>query len=170
MQVLTSVTFVYVMQQDRVLAAVNAGTAQAWSCWLTRRVVLALLERAAELLAKTSALAQRVPVEARGEIAAFEHQAAMEQTAPLMRTTPADALAKSVNSAELVDRLSITHQGDDFRLELRGVGGGGAAGALRRAGFQRVLQMLQDEVAKAGWLDHPQPQLGRPVGDPGARH
>jgi hypothetical protein len=170
MQVLTSVTFVYVMQQDRVLAAVNAGTAQAWSCWLTRRVVLALLDRAAEILAKTSALAQRVPAEARGEIAAFEHQAAMEQTAPLMRTTPAGVLNESANSAELVDRLSITHQGEDFRIELRGLAGGGAAGVLRRAGFQRILQMLQDEVIKAGWLDHPKSHPVGPNAGPGARH
>lgn len=152
MQVLTSVTFIYAMQEDRILAAINPGRPEAWSCWLTRRVVLALLERAAELLANTSALAQRAPVELRGDVIAFEHAAAMAKTAERMTNTPADLLNASATAAELVGQLSITDQGDNFQVELRGLSGGGAAGVLARAGLRRILQMLQDEVAKAGWL------------------
>src|ERR1700694_4153170 len=51
---LKSVNFSYVAEEDRVLAAINPGDPEAWSCWLTRRLVLALLERAAEFLASTS--------------------------------------------------------------------------------------------------------------------
>ena len=50
MHVLTSVTFVYAMQEDRILAAINPGHPEAWSCWLTRRLVLTLLERSVEFL------------------------------------------------------------------------------------------------------------------------
>ena len=41
--------------------------------------MLALLERTAELLTTTSALARQSPVELRGELAAFERDAAMAQ-------------------------------------------------------------------------------------------
>lgn len=170
MQVLTSVTFVYAVQEDRILAAINPGRPEAWSCWLTRRVVLALLDRVAELLATTSALAQRAPVELRGELAAFEHDAAMAQTAERMSRTPPDLLNASATAAELVGQLSITNDGDNFRVELHGLRGGGAAGVLRRVGLQRILQMLQDEAAKAGWLTTPsKPQPSQAIGEPGSQ-
>ncbi len=170
MQELTSVTFVYAMQEDRILAAINAGRPEAWSCWLTRRVVLAVLERVTEILATTSTLAQRAPVELRRELAAFEHDAAMAQTAKRMSPAPADLLSASATAAELVEQLSITNQGDNFRVELRGLRGGGAAGVLRRVGLQRILQMLQDEVAKAGWLaTQSKPQSAQAVGEPGSK-
>ena len=168
MQELTSVTFVYAVQEDRILAAINAGRPEAWSCWLTRRVVLAVLERVAEILATTSTLAQRAPVELRRELAAFEHDAAMAQTAQRMFAAPADLLNASATAAELVGQLSITNDGDNFRVELHGLRGGGAAGVLRRVGLQRILQMLQDEAAKAGWLATPsKPQSTQALGETG---
>lgn len=155
MQVLTNVTFVYAMREDRILAAINPGRPDAWSCWLTRRIVLALLDRFGEILEKTSALAQQAPAEVRKEVVAFEHAAAMAKTAERMSQTPADALNASASAAELVEQLSIGNQGDNFRLEFRGAKGGGAVGVLRRVGIQRISQMLQDQVAKAGWLAAP---------------
>jgi hypothetical protein len=154
-QVLTSVTFVYVMREDRILAAINPGGPEAWSCWLTRRIALALVDRVTELLANTSALAQRAPVETRGELVAFEREAAMVETAKRMTRTPPDVLNASATAAELVERVVITNQQEGFRLELRGLAGGGAAGVLARVGLQRVLQMLQDEIVKASWLAAP---------------
>ena len=38
MSALRSITFAYRAREDRVLAAVNLGQAEAWSCWLTRRL------------------------------------------------------------------------------------------------------------------------------------
>jgi hypothetical protein len=169
-QVLTTLTFVYAIREDRILAAINAGRPEAWSCWLTRRVVLALIERLSELLANTSALAQRAPAEIRGELVAFEHDAAMAKTAERMTQTPADTLNASANAAELVDRLSIANHGDNFRVELHGLRGGGAGGVLARAGLQRILQMLQDEVAKTDWLATPaKPQPARASEEPGPK-
>ena len=152
MQVLRSVTFVYGMQEDRILAAINPGRSDAWSCWLTRRVTLLLLDRMAQLLAQTSSLTQRAPAPVRGEIMAFERAAALTKTAERMSHTPADALNASAAAAELVKSLTLTNQGEHFRVELAGLDGGGAEGILARVGLQRVLQMLQDEVTKAGWL------------------
>jgi hypothetical protein len=169
-QVLTTVTFVYATREDRILAAINSGRPDAWSCWLTRRVVLALLERVAEILAKTSPLAQRAPPESRSEVVAFERDAAMAKTAERMTKTPAEALNASATAAELVDRLSIANLGENFRVEIHGSSGGGAAGVLARAGLQRIMQMLQDEVVKAGWVAMPAtPQPEQAVEEPGPK-
>jgi len=61
LRTLKTITFVYAPQEDRIAAAINAGGPDAWSCWLTRRLALAVLERATEYLANTSDLAQRAP-------------------------------------------------------------------------------------------------------------
>jgi len=152
---LTSITFVYEPREDRVAATINAGRADAWSCWLTRRIALALLERAPEFLVSTSELAQRAPAEFRGEALAFERDAAIAKTASAMSVTPPAVLKSSATGAELAERLSISPHGDRFQLELRGQSGEGAAGALTRAELQRILQMLQGIVVKAGWLGTP---------------
>lgn len=165
MQVLTTLAFVYAMREDRILAAINVGRPDAWSCWLTRRVVLAMLQRLGELLASTSTLAQRAAPEARAEVAAFERDAAMAKTAERMTQTPPDALNASASAAELVERLSIANVGDNFRVELYGASGGGAAGVLMRAGLQRILQMLQDEAIKAEWLAMPAKPQPAPAGE-----
>ncbi len=111
-RVLTSVTFVYDTREDRILTAVNAGHPEAWSCWLTRRLALALLERAAEYLSNTSALAQRAPADLRGEFVAFERDAAIAKTVGGMSNTPADVLKSSATGAELAERLTISNKGD----------------------------------------------------------
>jgi len=154
-RVLKTVTFIYETREDRVLAAINAGLPEAWSCWLTRRVVLAMLERTADFVANTSALAQRAPADLRRDFVAFERDAAIASTAKAMSNTPADILKSSVNAAVLAERLTISNHGDRFRLELHGQGEEGAAGILTRAELQRVLQMLQSVVAKTGWLAVP---------------
>ena len=152
LQTLKSITFAYDRREDRILAATNAGAPDAWSCWLTRRIVLLLLERASGFLANTSTLVRRGTADMRGELAAFEREAAMANTAKAMRRTPDDVLKSSGATAELVQRLTFSGQGAGFRFELRGERGGGADGTLTRAEFQRILQMLQAETSKAGWL------------------
>jgi hypothetical protein len=164
---LTSITFIYQVKEDRVLAAINAGHADAWSCWLTRRLVLALLERAGEFVASTSALAQRAPANFRGEFVAFEREAAIATTAKAMTKTPDDVLKSSATTAELAERVTISNQKDSFRLDLIGESGAGATGVLTRAEMQRVLQMLQTVVAKAGWLTEPtKPQIPSALATP----
>ncbi|MGB7034921.1 MAG: hypothetical protein WBD71_05295 [Xanthobacteraceae bacterium] len=155
MRAITSLTFVYEPREDRIAAAVNPGRPDAWSCWLTRRIALALLDRMPDFLEGTSALAKQAPAEMRGEFSAFEREAAIANTQGAMSVTPPDILKSSANAAELVDRVSITPQGDNFRVELYGMSGDGAAAGLARAELQRILQMLQGVVAQAGWLGGP---------------
>jgi hypothetical protein len=154
-KVLKSASFGYKLREDRILATINAGTPEAWACWLTRRLVLALLARGAEFLASTSPLAKRAPSEARGELAAFERDTAMAKTAPSMTYGPADVLSPPSIEAELAKRLTISNLGDNMRLELHGEGGGGAVGVMARAELQRILQMLQIEVNRGAWLAAP---------------
>jgi hypothetical protein len=132
---------------------------------LTRRLVLALLESAAEFLASTSPLVQQAPADFRGEFIAFERDAAMATTAGAMTNTPANILKSSATAAELAERLAISDQTDSFRLELHGVRGGAAAGMFTRAELQRFLQMLQAEVAKAGWFGMPVKSQAAPAAE-----
>jgi hypothetical protein len=152
MLALKSITFAYRPREDRVLAAVNLGQAEPWSCWLTRRLSLAMLERAQKFLASTSPLAPRTAPDHRTELAAFERDAALTATAGAMSSTPTDALAASAGSAELADRLTITQQGQGFRLDIIGDRGGGTSGVVLRAELQRILRMLEGEVIKAAWV------------------
>jgi len=152
LRVLTSITFIYVPREDRITVAINAGRADAWSCWLTRRLALALLQRGTEYLVSTSDLAQRAPAEFRGEAMAFERDAAIAKTAQAMSSTPPAVIKASTGTAELAERLTISRERDAFRLELRGQGEQGAAAAVNRAELQRILQMLYTAVMQAGWL------------------
>ncbi len=155
MRALRTITFVYEPREDRVLAAINANQADAWSCWLTRRLALALIERMPDFLTTTSDLAKRAPAELRGEAIAFEREAAIVKTAGAMSPTPPDILKTSTAGAEIAERLSITPHGDGFRLELRGPTQHGTAGVLTRAELQRILQMLHGVVVRAAWLGAP---------------
>jgi len=172
MRGLSSITFVYVPKEDRVVAAINAGRPDAWSCWLTRRLALAVLERTANYLVSRSDLAQKAPADFRGEAIAFEREAAIAKTARAMSATPPAVLQSSASAAELAERLTIAQQGDGFRLELHGQSGDGVAGMVKRDELQRILQMLQVEIGKAGWLGAPaKPQAAPAATDPKpARH
>jgi len=155
LRILKTITFVYVPREDRIAAAINAGHGDAWSCWLTRRLALTVLERATDYVAHTSDLAQRAPAGLRGEAIAFEREAAIAKTAPAMSLTPPEVLQSGAGAAELAERLTISRERDAFRLELRGQSGQGGAGTLNRDELQRLLQMLHTVVVQSSWLAVP---------------
>jgi hypothetical protein len=169
---LKSITFAYDAREDRVLAVVNPGHPPTWSCWLTRRLVLSLLDNGGKFLASTSTLVRRAAPEARRDVAAFEREAAVANTAPAMSVTPPEVIKKTVAAAELVHQVTLTQQGERMRMEVRGMAGGGVEAGLTRAELQRVLDMLQAEVVKAAWSAAPAapvPQAAAPAPKP-ARH
>ncbi len=173
LRALKTITFLYVAQEDRVAVAINAGQADAWSCWLTRRLALAVLERTTDYVAHTSNLAQRAPAQLRGEAIAFEREAAIAKTAPAMSQTAPEILQLSTAGAELAERLTIAREQDAFRLELRGQSGNGTAGTVRREELQRILQMLHAVAMQGGWLAAPgavTPAAGTPAAAKPARH
>jgi hypothetical protein len=170
LRALRNITFVYVPREDRILAAINAGHREAWSCWLTRRLTLAVLEKTADYLASSSNLAQRAPADFRSDAIAFERDAAIARTQNAMSVTPADVLQATASWAELAERLTIAQHAEGYQLELHGLSGDSAAGVVKRPELQRMLQMLQMEAAKAGWLPvaaaKPQAGSAPPPGDP----
>ncbi len=161
MKSLKTITFVYVPREDRILAAINHGTPDAWSCWLTRRLVLALLQRTETLVSKTSVLAQRAPADIRGQMIEFERDAAMAKTARAMSPTPPNVLPPAETAVDLLERIDITPRGDRFQLALRGRAEAGVGGVVSRAELERILQMLKGAVDTAGWA-------GGPTGPPAA--
>lgn len=171
MQVLKTVTLAYNAPEDRLLAVINAGMVEAWSGWLTRRLVLMLIAKTEELVTRTSPLAQKAPPNVRPDVVAFERDAAIVNTAKSMSQTPAAVIQPSTAVAELVHQVTVSKQGDNFRVELRGAVGG-AAGMMNRADLQRIVQMIQVEVAKAGWLNPPAapPAAPAPEAPKPARH
>ncbi|HVO92777.1 MAG TPA: hypothetical protein VMT22_08045, partial [Terriglobales bacterium] len=69
------------------------------------------------------------------------------------------------SAAELLEQITVAHQGKTFRVELRGETGAAAAAILARPELQRILLMLQGEVARAAWMS---PSAKSPGG--AARH
>ena len=151
MPALRTVTFSYRLREDRILAAINLAQPEAWSCWITRRLALAMIDRAAKFLASTSSLAKRTAPAHRDVLAQFERDAAMASTAKGLSEPSSDALEASAAVAELAERLTITKQGERFRLELWGDRAGSAIGVVARPELQRILRMLELQVEKARW-------------------
>src|SRR5262249_60819136 len=106
LRALKTVTFLYVPQEDRIAGAINAGQPDAWSCWLTRRLALAVLERATDYITNTSNLAHRAPAELRGEAIAIEREAASSKTAPAMSQTSPGNLKSNTAAVEPADHAA----------------------------------------------------------------
>ena len=128
-------------------------------------MVLALLERALEFVASTSALVQRTAAPHRPQVAAFEREAAIAKTAPAMSRPAPEALKATATSTELMQKVNLTQKGERFHLEFRGNAGGGANAVVMPAELQRILQMLQAEVIKAGWTAAPAPSPASPAAE-----
>ena len=129
------------------------------------------IERATRDLSLASAGQVRAEIQEHFESA---REAAIAGTAKAMSNTPNEILKKSETGAELVDRVTISSRGNDFQMELWGDNDSGAAGPVARVALQRILQMLQGEVAKAEWLAAPGKTPAAPVleetGPKPARH
>jgi hypothetical protein len=164
--VLQTLTLNYDAQQDRILVVSNVGKPDAWSCWLTRRLAIAILQRAANFVVETSPVAKSAPAEFRGDVASFEREAALAQTAGAMSRTDDTVVKQAAPAAELIDRFTVNSHGEAIRLELHGDRGGQVIGDMARPQFQRVLQMVADEAAKAEWLAVVAPRAEGPAGEP----
>jgi hypothetical protein len=152
MPTVKTITFSYRPKEDRLLAGINLGQPDVWACWLTRRLSLAVVAGWKKFLADTSRLAQQTASDHRQELAEFEREAGLAATAKSISPTPAQAVMAISNTAELAERLTISQQGEHFRLELAGDRGGMAAAVIQRAELQRILRMLEEEISKASWV------------------
>jgi hypothetical protein len=135
--------------QDRVLVRVNAGTDDACSFWLTRRLALKVVEQGMQFLRKSSVAAKRTPSAHRDELLDMEHQFALAATVKNISKTPQGALNKV--AAELATNFVIERGTRHFRLTLRGENEAEAVGVCSPQETQRIIHMLEQAVKKAGW-------------------
>ena len=149
---LRTITFHYDPQQDRILAVINVGQEESWSCWLTRRMTVAAIAQVGRLVERTSELGKKANPEFRSDMLAFEKDAALVNTAKAVTLTPKASVKASASTTECAKRFSVTHVRQKFLLELEGASGEVAKALIARSVFQRVLRALEDEVAKADWL------------------
>jgi hypothetical protein len=157
MQPLNSITLHYDVNEDRLLVALNAGSAGAIGYWLTRRLTLNVIAAANPYLDRMSPVASKTPTALRGELATMEREVALASTQGSVSHTPPTALESAGVSADLAVELNIAGEGQGFRLRFRGRKGSEAAVGCLRAELQRVIHMLEQEALKAGWREAPPP-------------
>ena len=149
----TSIALRYDANEDRLLVAIDAGSAVARGYWLTRRSALKLIEAANPYLDRMSPLVGHTPVELRGDLATMEREMALASTRAKLGRASAAALESAAAAAELVVQVTISRQPQGFRLEFRGRKGSRAAVACSRAELQRIIHMTEQEAAKARWRE-----------------
>jgi len=83
----------------------------------------------------------------------MEREVALASTQGAVTQTPPAALEAASAAAELAVELNIFVERQGFRLRFHGRKGGEAAVPCSRAELQRVIHMLEEEAAKAGWRE-----------------
>lgn len=151
----TSITLQYDVLEDRILAVVNAGTAEASAYWLTRRLTLNLIDRANPYLQGLSPVVAKTPFELRSELATMERQVALARTEQAISHTPTDVVASASVGADLAAEITIAQNGDTYLLRMTGRNGGQASLLWSRDHLQRIVCMLEDFSAQAGWRTAP---------------
>lgn len=154
MRALKAISFTYEARQDRILVVVNPDTPQIWSGWLTRRMGVMVLGRAATLLADNSRALPLASPNSHRAIEAFKRETALAATEAAMTSTAATVLVRVARMATLVEQIAISPEGDRFRLAIRGADGEGTSGLLTNIELQRVVHMIEREAIRADWLGH----------------
>lgn len=155
MRQLSSITLHYDVDEDRILVAIDAGSADAHGYWLTRRLALNFIAAAIPYLDRMSPVVGKTPAELHGELATMEREVALASTQGAVSQTSPAALERASVAAELAVELNISREQQQFRLRFRGRKGGEAAVGCSRAELQRIVHMLEQEAAKAGWREGP---------------
>jgi hypothetical protein len=110
---IASVSFFFDQVEDRIRLIGNLDNqGPRVDFWLTRRLVMRLLEMSLELVQKTSQQVNQVPVEHQGAMAQFEHDQA--QQAPNIQS--ADSQNHDEHPASILRRLDISYQDGRYRL------------------------------------------------------
>jgi hypothetical protein len=149
---MSSLTFHYEQTEDRILAVVNIEDADTMSYWLTRRMTLNLIDHATPYLDKMSPVISKTPSNMRAELSEMERQVALARTADAVTSTPTEVVAPAAGTADLVMEVTIAKTGEEFALVLRGRNGH-ASVTWSRDHLQRIVAMLEELTAKAGWRE-----------------
>jgi len=153
MRPLSSIALRFDRHEDRILVTIDAGSPSASAYWLTRRLALNVIHETNPYLARTSPVANKTPAELRGELAKMEREVALASTQRNVSSTPTAALESASATAELAVELNVSAERQGLRLRFRGSKGGEATVGCTRAELQRIVHMLEQEAAKAGWRE-----------------
>lgn len=149
----SSITLHYDASEDRILVAIDAGAPEVAAYWLTRRLALNLVQAANPYLDRMSPVLSKAPTAVRRELATMEREVALATTYKNLRRTP-DAVLKSASKlAELARELVITQSKQGFGLKFGGCKGRETIVGCSRSDLQRIIHMVEQEMAKANWHD-----------------
>lgn len=143
----------YVAAEDRIRGITNMSVdGPKTGFWLTRRVVLAILQQSGRMLPAASVGGRVSPPAAptRGEGAAVRKGA---RDRPEVRSEPIKSVPLTADflTINVTIRKGVNGQGEPGReVILSGVGGAVSA-ALSEAEYQAVLDLLALRVHEAGW-------------------
>jgi hypothetical protein len=110
---IASVSFYFDQVEDRIRLIGNLDNSDPRAdFWLTRRLVIRLLDMSMELIQKTSSKVNQAPTEHKGAMAQFEHDSAQQK--------PESVIAKqedhSAYHADILRRMDISYKDGRYRL------------------------------------------------------
>lgn len=153
----TGLSLAFSQPEDRLLLLVNNSTGSQNALFLTRRLTALLINGAAGLLARSSALASKATDEVRNEILLMEHQGALPEVAYPNRKPDAPGHVggtgnKSLRlSPELVDTINIKTNPKNFHIIMKTKKASSVSIILSRRDLHRVLDLLKKQSEKVGW-------------------
>ena len=151
MQPNNSIALRYDGGEDRILIVVRAGTPDECGYWLTRRLVLDIIERANPYLDRMSPVASQTPADLRGELATMERQVALARTQGDVGHVSDEVVAGAATAADLGVGLTITKKGANFIVQLRGRNAGQTSLVWSRDHLQRIVLIIEEMAVRAGW-------------------
>ena len=109
---IASFTFKYDHLEDRILMVGNLNNPQQRiDFWLTRTLVLRLLDGAQDLIEKTSSQIAEAPLEHKTQLVQFDHEHA-QSALPIERENQ----QIETNDAELLTRMDISYKQGRYQL------------------------------------------------------
>jgi hypothetical protein len=153
----TSLSLAFSQPEDRLLVLVNGPTGQQDALFLTRRLTALLINGAAGLLARSSAMASKATEEVRNEVLLMEHQGALpEDASPNRKPDASSHVGDTVNeslklSPQLVNNINIKTNPKSFQIIMKTKKASSVSIILNRRDLHRVLELLKKISENAGW-------------------
>jgi hypothetical protein len=142
----------YSPTEDRVELVINAGREDRWTFWVTRRLVLGMLDKVNQHLEQTSSAMARTPTEHRKEMAVMEKQMALQQMRGAIKPLIPPATGTPVVVGSLAKALRLRAHPKGFLVEILAMDGDQARGLVSRQELQTILMLMEKEARKGGWI------------------
>ncbi len=147
---LASLSFHFDPVEDRIRLIGNLSNShQRIDFWLTRRLVLRLLDASDQLIKKTSEKVSQMPAEHQSAMAQFEHDEAQQQQSVLKE----ESLDHTDETVQLLQRLDISFRDGRYQLGFFENGQAEATGfsILSYAEMHQILHWLHKGCQQLEW-------------------